>query len=309
MQDVSISVDDLIMPVFIDHNIQGRQPIDSMPDIYRHGLDALTAHCQDIQDHGIHTLLLFGIPKTKDSAGHGALGSDSVVAQAIHRIKSSHASLLLIADLCLCEYTDHGACCVHNTKGKIDLNQTIDLLCKQAVDLCRAGADVIAPSGMMDGAVHAIRQALDAHGFDHIAIFNYGVKFASHLYGPFRQAADCRLPKGKDRKTYQMDFASRFQALSQAQTNLDDQADAIIIKPAMAYGDIIHDLHTRHPQIPIIAYQVSGEYSMLKHAIDHDLIDPRSLLEMAIALKRAGACGIITYGACQLARMLEEQYA
>jgi len=252
--------------------------------------------------------MLFGIPDNKDACGSSAMHADGVVQQAIRAIKSHTQDLLVIADLCFCEYTDHGHCGVirENADGSVDVDNdaTLALLGQQAVSLAAAGADVIAPSGMMDGMVREVRQALDDAGHESVAILSYAVKYASHFYGPFREAAE-GAPRFGDRRTYQMDPANGRRASREAQLDVDEGADMLMIKPAMSYLDVVSNIKRAFPSVPVAAYQVSGEYAMIKAAAEKGWLDEQQVMfESLISIKRAGADFIITYFAKDVATLL-----
>ncbi len=299
-----LDVDDLIYPLFVCEGTGVKDPIDSMPGVFRHSIDALVPVLDEAVDLGVLAIILFGIPDSKDAVGSGAYAEDGIVQRAMKFIKSRYPDLIVIGDVCLCEYTDHGHCgLVEN--GVILNDDSVDLLAKTAVSQARAGADIVAPSDMMDGRVAAIRQALDQAGFKNIPIMSYSAKYASGFYGPFRDAAGSA-PSHGDRKTYQMDPANGDEALREVQADVEEGADLLIVKPAMAFGDIIW--RTREAaNLPIVAYNVSGEYSMVKAAALNGWIDEKKIvLEMLTGMKRAGADMVITYHALDAARWIRE---
>ena len=294
---------DLIYPLFVIHGQNVRNEIHSMPGVYQLSLDILEQEIKEIVDLGIQAVILFGIPEAKDEVGTGAYDDMGVVQEATRLIKKIAPELLVIADTCLCEFTDHGHCgMVH--EGKILNDPSLDLLARTAVSQARAGADIIAPSNMMDGFVAAIRHGLDQAGFEDVPIMSYAVKYASAFYGPFRDAAGSA-PQFGDRKTYQMDPANAREALREAESDVAEGADMLIVKPALAYMDIIHKVKDRFG-LPVVAYNVSGEYSMVKAAAQNGWIDEqRIVMEMLTGMKRAGAEMIITYFAKDVAKWLQ----
>lgn len=266
-----------------------------MPGVYHFSLDRLTEEIEQIISLGLPAVLLFGVPDHKDGVGSQAYASEGIVQRATRQIKEQAPELVVIADTCLCQYTDHGHCGLIKN-GEVDNDSSLELLVKTAVSQAQAGADIIAPSNMMDGFVQAIRQGLDAAGFEEIPMMSYAVKYASSFYGPFRDAAHST-PQFGDRKTYQMDPANRLEALREAEADIGQGADMLIVKPAMAYMDIIREVKDRL-SYPVVAYHVSGEYSMIKAASAQGWIDePKIVLELLTGLKRAGADLIITYHA------------
>lgn len=276
-----------------------------MPGVFQVSLDLLNEEIEEVVKLGIKSVILFGIPHEKDEVGSGAYHDHGIVQRAIAQIKQRHSDLVVIADTCLCEYTDHGHCGVVEN-GQIVNDASLKLLAKTAVSQAKAGADIIAPSNMMDGFVAAIREALDEEGFVHIPIMSYAVKYASAFYGPFREAAEST-PKFGDRKTYQMDPANRLEALREAGADVEQGCDFLIVKPALSYLDIVRDVKN-HFNLPVVAYNVSGEYSMIKAAAENGWIDEKgTVLEMLTSMKRAGADLIITYHAKDVARWLDEQ--
>lgn len=299
-----LSVDELIYPLFVTEEKNVKNPITSMPGIYQFSLERIIEEVEKAVNLGIHTLLLFGIPEHKDEAGSGAYDDNGIIPKAIRLIRKAYPDITLIADVCLCEYTSHGHCGLIG-QGEVLNDETLPLLAKAAVCYARAGADIIAPSDMMDLRVAAIREALDAEGFINIPILSYSAKFASGYYGPFRDAAHSA-PGFGDRKSYQMDPANGKEALREVEEDILEGADFIIAKPALAYMDVIKDI-SLHYNIPIIAYNVSGEYAMVKAAAGNGWIDEKKIvMENMIGLKRAGAVGIITYHALDVARWLKE---
>ncbi len=303
-----LSVKDLVLPLFIKAGTGIQNPIASMPGHCQWSVDRLPSEIDSILAAKIPAVLLFGLPAEKDALGSAALRSDGVVQRAIRIIKAKAPELLIMTDLCFCEYTDHGHCGpIHrNHRGvpDVDNDATLQWLAEQAVSLAKAGADVIAPSGMMDGMVKVIRQALDDHAFSDIPILSYAVKYASAFYGPFREAAD-GAPKFGDRKTYQMNPANANEALREAELDVSEGADLLMVKPAHTYLDIIYRIKQRYPEIPLGAYHVSGEFAMIKAAAERGWLNESSaMLESLLAIKRAGADFIITYFAKDIASLL-----
>ena len=282
-----------------------------MPGHFQLSVDQLLSEIQEIKKLNIPAVILFGIPEYKDATGSAALDDDGVIQQAVKLIKKIAPEILVITDLCFCEYTDHGHCGVINkieaasvNERFVDNDQTLNLLQKQAVSHARAGADVVAPSGMMDGMVRAIRQALDENHFQDIPILSYAVKYASSFYGPFREAAE-GAPQFGDRKTYQMNSANANEALREAELDVAEGADMLMVKPAQNYLDIIYRIKKEFPGVPLGAYQVSGEFAMIKAAVEKKWVDhDAAMLESLLAIKRAGADFIITYFAKEVACVL-----
>lgn len=301
-----LRVDELIYPVFVMEGQNLCSPVESMPGICQYSIDRLPEELDRVVEAGILSVLLFGIPAHKDEVGSGAYDDQGIVQQAIRFIKSQerYRHLVVIADVCLCEYTSHGHCGLVR-EGIILNDETLPLLARTAVSYAGAGADIVAPSDMMDGRVKAIREALDGHGFVQIPIMAYSAKFASGFYGPFRDAAHSA-PGFGDRKTYQMDPANGREALREVEEDLLEGADLIIAKPAMAYMDIIRDITAAY-RVPVAAYNVSGEYAMVKAAAANGWIDEKKIvMEILVGLKRAGAKMIITYHALDAAKWIRE---
>ncbi len=282
-----------------------RNEVSSMPGVFQLSLDNLGAEIDEVVALGIKAVILFGLPAEKDAVGSGAYHDHGIVQKATRFVKERAPQLLVVADTCLCEYTDHGHCGV--VEGEEILNDpSLNLLAQTAISQAEAGADIIAPSNMMDGFVAAIRAGLDAAGFEHIPIMSYAVKYASSYYGPFRDAAD-GAPQFGDRKTYQMDPSNRLEAIREATSDVEEGADFLIVKPALAYLDIIRDVKNNFP-VPVVAYNVSGEYAMVKAAAQNGWIDEKSVvMETLLGMKRAGSDLIITYHAKDVARWLEEK--
>ncbi len=291
--------EDLVQPVFVDERIDGERPIVCLPGISAHPLSTVADHVKDLQDCGVQAIMLFGIPAVKDAKGSSAYDVDGVAQRAIREIKKK-SDMVLMADVCLCEYTDHGHCGLLS-EGQVVDDDTLPLLQKTAVTLADAGADLVAPSGMMDGAVSAIRGALDAAGHVNVPIMAYAAKYNSAFYGPFREAA-CSAPQKGDRSSYQIDVSNSREALRSVARDLEDGADIIMVKPAISSLDIIRECRELHDH-PVAAYQVSGEFSMIMCAAGQGMIDgDRAMEESLLAIKRAGADIIISYYAREFIR-------
>lgn len=303
VQETRLHSQQFIAPLFISETLSEKREINSMPGQFQLSLSCLPAEIEELSSLGIPAVLLFGIPAHKDACGSAALNSQGIIQQAIRKIREVNKEMLIITDLCFCEYTDHGHCGVLQGE-QIDNDKTLSLLAQQAVSHAQAGADWIAPSSMTDGMVAAIRQGLDEAGFQDIAILSYAVKYSSSFYGPFREAAQ-GAPQFGDRKTYQMDPANGNEAFREAALDLEEGADMLMVKPAMNYLDIIFRLKQQYPEVPLCAYQVSGEYSMIKNAAAQGLInEEQAMIESLIAIKRAGADLIISYFAKDVAKLL-----
>lgn len=302
VRENSVGVEDLIYPLFVTEGTHISRPVASMPGICQYSVDALLDEAGRAAALGIPAVLLFGVPEIKDDAGSGAYAEDGIIPRAIREIKGRYPHLLVIADVCLCEYTSHGHCGL--VRGEQILNdETLPLLVRASLVYAEAGADIIAPSDMMDKRVAAIRKGLDEAGHIHVPIMAYSAKFASGYYGPFREAAQSA-PGFGDRKTYQMDPANGREALREIEQDIREGADLVIAKPALAYMDVIRDI-TTHFNIPVAAYNVSGEYAMVKAAAGRGWIDEKTVvMENMLGLKRAGAQMIITYHAPDVARWL-----
>ncbi len=300
-----VRVDELIYPVFVAEGENICRPVESMPGICQYSLDRLPEELDRTVDAGVRAVLLFGIPAHKDETGSAAYDGNGIIPQAVRMIRERYEDLLVMADVCLCEYTSHGHCGLVR-EGEILNDETLPLLAAAAVAYARAGADVIAPSDMMDGRVAAIRTALDREGFIHTPILSYAAKFASGYYGPFRDAAQSA-PGFGDRRTYQMDPANGREALREVEQDLAEGADMIIAKPALAYLDVMREI-VNHYNVPVVAYNVSGEYAMVKAAAANGWIDERRIvMENLLGFKRAGARMIITYHALEAAAWLQEE--
>lgn len=293
-----------IAPLFISEELREPKEIKAMPGQFQLSLDCIPREIEEIAALGIPAVLLFGIPLHKDSTGSESFNPNGIIQRAIKKIRSVNKDLVIISDLCFCEYTDHGHCGVVHGEH-IDNDKTLDLLVKQALSHVQAGADWLAPSGMTDGMVSAIRTALDKEGYQQTPILSYSAKYCSCLYGPFREAAQ-GAPQFGDRKSYQMDPANSNEALRESALDLEEGADMIMVKPAGFYLDIIYKLKQHFPDSPLCAYQVSGEYSMIKYAAQNKLInEEQAMIESVIAIKRAGADFIISYFAKNIARLLK----
>ena len=305
VKETYLHKEDLIYPIFVSEGENIRNEVSSMPGVFQLSLDNLGAEIDEVVGLGIKAVILFGLPAEKDAVGSGAYHDHGIIQKATRFVKERAPQLLVVADTCLCEYTDHGHCGV--VEGEEILNDpSLNLLAQTAISQAEAGADIIAPSNMMDGFVAAIRAGLDAAGFEHIPIMSYAVKYASSYYGPFRDAAD-GAPQFGDRKTYQMDPSNRLEAIREATSDVEEGADFLIVKPALAYLDIIRDVKNNFP-VPVVAYNVSGEYAMVKAAAQNGWIDEKSVvMETLLGMKRAGSDLIITYHAKDVARWLEEK--
>lgn len=293
VRETRLSAKDLVMPLFVRTGKSIRSPISSMPGNYQFSIDHLIVHCRDLFIRGVRSVLLFGIPENKDETGDIACDPEGIVQQAVRSLKESIPDLYVITDICNCEYTTHGHCGIV-MDGDVDNDRTLEILARQSVSLAQAGADMVAPSDMMDGRVGAIRKALDKNGFNSLPVMSYSAKFASAFYGPFREAAGST-PSFGDRQTYQMDPANRLEALREAEADIEEGADIIMVKPALSYLDIIREVKDNF-NIPLAAYNVSGEFSMVKAAAEKGWIDENKIVkEILTSIKRAGADIIISY--------------
>jgi porphobilinogen synthase len=305
VREATLSPDHLIYPLFIGPGSDSAHPVSSMPGVAQLSVDRAVKECQEVSSLGIPAVILFGIPEHKDPLGSEAYQESGVVQKAIREIKERVAGLLVITDVCLCEYTDHGHCGVIKN-GDVDNDGTLELLAKEALSHARAGADIVAPSDMMDGRVAAIRKTLDQNGFQQVAIMAYAAKYASGFYGPFREAAEST-PQFGDRRSYQMDPGNADEALREVEMDIREGADIVMVKPAMAYLDIVYRVKQKFGY-PVAAYNVSGEYSMIKAAGQNGWIDEkRIMMEVLLSIKRAGADMILTYFAKDVARTLHGQ--
>ncbi|MBN1182633.1 MAG: porphobilinogen synthase [Bacteroidales bacterium] len=304
VRQTSINIDNLVYPLFVREGENIKEPIKSLTDCYHFSPDTIAQEVKQIYSLGIPAVLLFGLPEQKDSRGSQAWAENGVIQQAVREIKNAVPELLVITDICLCEYTDHGHCGVINN-GKVDNDATCELLAKVALSHLQAGADIVAPSDMMDGRVKYIREALEENGFENTAIMSYAAKYASAFYGPFRDAAESA-PAFGDRKAYQMDPANSDQAMVEIEQDIEEGTDIIMVKPALPYLDIIYRARQRF-DCPIAAYNVSGEYMMLNAAADAGLLDRQAaMMEMLTSIKRAGADILITYFAKEVAKIINE---
>ncbi len=305
IRETRLSASQMIYPLFIIPGKGKREPVPSMPGVDRISVDQLKQEAASCMKVGINSVILFGLPEKKDGIGSGAYANNGIVQQAIKELKNTVPEMNVITDVCLCEYTDHGHCgCLIG--HEVDNDATLELLAKTALSHARAGADMVAPSDMMDGRISEIRSALDENGFHMVPIMSYAVKYASAFYGPFRDAADCA-PQFGDRRSYQMDPANSREALREATLDVEEGADILMVKPAVAYLDIISRLRDEF-DLPIAAYHVSGEYAMIKAAAEKGWIDgERVMAETLLSIRRAGADIIITYFAKDMAKLLREQ--
>lgn len=308
VRETQLDMHDFVLPLFVSEKVERRRPIASMPGVFQLSLTEIVDEAQRAQDLGLQAVLLFGIPEKKDEQASGAYAENGVVQKALGAIKSKCHDLVAITDVCLCEYMSHGHCGVTRIDGDhfhVLNDQTVDLLVKTALSHAAAGADMVAPSDMMDGRIGAIREALDAGGFDQIGIMSYAAKFASAFYGPFREAAESP-PQFGDRRSYQMDYANPDEALREVALDIDEGADIVMVKPALPYIDILWRAHERFGK-PMATYHVSGEYAMIKAAVEKGIVEERAaVLETMTALKRAGADVVITYWARELATWTRE---
>ncbi|KYG32284.1 porphobilinogen synthase [Alkalihalobacillus trypoxylicola] len=305
VRETQLQAEDFITPIFVVEGENIKEEIPSMPNVYHWSLDRLDEEIDEVVSLGIPAVIVFGVPSSKDEWGTSAYDDEGIVQKAIAHIKKREPNLTVIADTCLCQFTDHGHCGIVQN-GKVLNDETLDLLAKTAVSQAKAGADIVAPSNMMDGFVAAIRFGLDEAGFEDVPIMSYAVKYASAFYGPFRDAAHST-PQFGDRKTYQMDPANRLEALREAESDMDEGADFLIVKPALSYLDVIREVKD-FSGYPVVAYNVSGEYAMIKAASQNNWVDEKSIvLEKLTSMKRAGADIILTYHAKDAARWLLNQ--
>src|ERR1700716_2665248 len=303
VRETQLSTSGLIYPMFVCPGSKVRQEVSSMPDIYQQSADQIVEECREVESLGIPGIILFGLPESKDPRGTSSVSSQGVVQRAIEAIRKANLKLLVITDVCLCEYTDHGHCGIIED-GEVSNDATLDILAKQAVSPARAGADIVAPSDMMDGRVGVIREALDELKFENISILAYAAKYSSGFYGPFREAAQST-PQFGDRRGYQMDPANAREALREVEMDLDEGADMVMVKPALPYLDIIKRVRDEF-DVPVAAYNVSGEYAMVKAAVAKGWLDEqRVVLEILTSIQRAGASFVLTYHAKQAARWLK----
>ena len=305
VRETHLRIDDLIFPVFVRSGKGQKVEISSMPGIFQYSIDTVCKELEEVQSLGIPAILLFGLPDSKDELGSQAYAPQGIVQQAIKEIKSSFPTLIVITDICLCAYTNHGHCGIIKD-GVVENDETLGILQKIALSQVEAGADMVAPSDMMDGRVGAIRTALDSSGFSHIPIMSYAAKYASQFYGPFREAADSA-PQFGDRRSYQMDPANAEEALREIALDIEEGADIVMVKPALAYLDVIYRAKQKF-DYPLAAYNVSGEYSMIKAAAMKGMIEEEGIMmEILQSIKRAGADFIITYFAKEAAKLLQDK--
>lgn len=303
-RETRMSPDSLIYPIFVDETLSGKRPIEALPGQYHYGIDAVGEAVEECLANRVTHCILFGLPKEKDACGSSAWAEHGVVQEAIRAIKARYPDFYVITDVCMCEYTDHGHCGILSGH-EVDNDSTLEVLSKTALSHAQAGADMVAPSDMMDGRVAAIRAALDANGFQNVPILAYSAKYASAFYGPFRSAAGSA-PSFGDRRSYQMDIHNRKEALKEIDSDVEEGADIVMVKPAMSYLDIIWQASQR-TNLPLAAYSVSGEYAMIESAAKADLIDrDRIIGEVAVSIFRAGADILITYHAKDIARLIDE---
>jgi porphobilinogen synthase len=302
VRETRLSRDDLVLPLFVVEGSGVREPVASMPGVSRFSVDTVVSEAKEVRDLGIPAVILFGIPEAKDARGSGADAGDGIVQRAAEAVKSAEPDLCVVTDVCLCEYTDHGHCGIVEG-GDVVNDASVDRLAATALSHARAGADVVAPSDMMDGRVAAIRAALDGGGFEHVPVLSYAAKFASAYYGPFRDAAEST-PQFGDRRSYQMDPPNAREALREMRLDLAEGADALMVKPALPYLDLLSRARAEF-DVPLAAYQVSGEYAMIHAAAERGWLDgERAMEEALVGIKRAGADLILTYAAKQIAARL-----
>ena len=302
VRETRLDMKSLVYPLFIVEGEKIKNEIKSMPGVYHFSIDMLDGEIEDIIKHGIQNIMIFGVTHDKDACASSGFAEDGIVQRAVRKIKSLGKSLNVITDVCMCEYTDHGHCGILDETGYVDNDKSLAVLAKIALSHAQAGADMVAPSDMMDGRVGAIRKILDEHGFVNVGIMAYSAKLASNFYGPFRDAADSA-PAFGDRKTYQMDPANFREAMLECAYDIEEGADMVMVKPALSYLDVIKGARERF-DVPIVAYNVSGEYSMIKFAISHGLLNEEAMYEAVMSIKRAGADIIITYFAKDLAKYI-----
>ncbi len=303
VRETHVSVDDFIYPLFVRPGKGIKTEVSSMPGVYQMSIDEILKECEELKSLGIYAIILFGIPEVKDSVGSDALCEHGIIASSVKAVKEAHPDMFVVTDLCFCEYTDHGHCGIIDDTTVLN-DETLQISAKQVIVHAKAGADMIAPSGMMDGIIETLREALDEAGYENLPIMSYSTKFASGYYGPFRDVAEST-PSFGDRSTYQMDPANRREAIAESVEDELQGADILMVKPALAYLDIVRDIRENTTK-PLAVYNVSGEYAMLKHAQKAGLIDyERVMMETMIAFKRAGADIIISYHAKEVAKLLK----
>lgn len=305
VQEINLEVKDLIYPLFVVEGENIKKEIPSLADQYQYSVDMLDEEITELENLGIKAVILFGIPDHKDSTGSGAYEENGIIQKAVREIKSKHPDFIVITDVCMCEYTDHGHCGILDECGVVDNDTTINYIAKIALTHAKAGADIVAPSDMMDFRVRAIREKLDENGFKNVPIMSYAAKYASSYYGPFREAAGSA-PSFGDRKGYQMDFHNSNEAMKEVKLDLDEDADFIIVKPALSYLDIVRRVHDNF-NTNLVVYNVSGEYAMIKEAIKQGILSENIIYENLICMKRAGAKLIITYHAKEIAKMMGDK--
>lgn len=302
VRETVLNVNDLIYPIFVVEGENIKREIPSLPEVYHFSLDKLEDEIKELNELGIQHVILFGVPDEKDPYGKEAYNEDGIVQRAIRRVKEIDPNMCVTTDVCMCQYTSHGHCGILTEKGYVDNDTTLEYLTRIAVSHAKAGADMVAPSDMMDGRIQAMREGLDKEGFETVAIMSYSVKYASNFYGPFRDAAGSA-PSFGDRKTYQMDPANSNEALIEAELDVLEGADMLMVKPALSYLDIIRRVKDNF-DLPLVAYNVSGEYSMLKLAVKEGLLNEAAIYEAVMSIKRAGADIIITYFAKDIAKII-----
>ncbi|WP_338561516.1 porphobilinogen synthase [Paraclostridium sordellii] len=302
VRETVLNINDLIYPLFVVEGENIKEEIPSLPDVYHFSLDKLEDEIKELNELGIQHVILFGIPDEKDPFGKEAYNDEGIVQKAIRKIKEIDPSMCVTTDVCMCQYTSHGHCGILTEKGYVDNDETLGYLTKIAVSHAKAGADMVAPSDMMDGRIQSMREGLDKAGFETVAIMSYSVKYASSFYGPFRDAAGSA-PSFGDRKTYQMDPANSNEALIEAELDVLEGADMLMVKPALSYLDVIRRVKDNF-DLPLVAYNVSGEYSMLKLAVKEGLLNEDAIYEAVMSIKRAGADIIITYFAKDIAKKI-----
>lgn len=304
-RETSLSVNDLIYPLFVRSGEGIKTEVASMPGVFQMSIDVIIEECRELQSLGINAIILFGIPDVKDSIGSDALCEHGIIASCVRAVKNAYPDMFVVTDLCFCEYTDHGHCGIIDHKHEtVDNDATLEISASQALVHAKAGADMIAPSGMMDGIIQTLREALDVGGYPNLPIMSYSTKFASGYYGPFRDVAEST-PSFGDRGSYQMDPANRREAVAESIADEMQGADILMVKPALAYLDIVREIKD-NTSLPLAVYNVSGEYAMLKLAGKHELIDyERVMMETMLSFKRAGADIIITYHAKEVAKLLK----
>lgn len=304
VQETELSLDDLIYPIFIIEGENIKNEIESLPGNYQYSIDRLDEIINEMIELGLNSCILFGVVEHKDACASSAYDPNGIIQKAIRKIKSIAPNMYVIGDVCMCEYTDHGHCGILDSNGNVENDTTLEVLAKIALSYAEAGVDMVAPSDMMDGRIAKIRETLDSNGYYDLPIMSYSAKYASSYYGPFREAAHSA-PSFGDRKSYQMDYHNGNEAMREVNADINEGADIIMIKPALAYLDIIKEANLQY-NIPLCAYQVSGEYAMLKSAVNNNIMKPDVIYESLIAIKRAGAKLIITYFALDIARKVKE---